>query len=166
MLSLTSVFAICDCSNNGAGESTRFALAEDPADSKGAPHISHSVRDGWFTKVHRGQDTDSPGPGDATVPGRGILCEMAGDAIKGKGESRLVAALMAAFSTVVNGGLIPHARQGGKCVAALAVAGSKLDGTGLENEQIGQIQVALTGFGDKGPCGMFDCGRVDSDCAE
>lgn len=91
---------------------------------------------------------------------------MAGDAIKGKGESRLVAALMAAFSTVVNGGLIPHARQGGKCVAALAVAGSKLDGTGLENEQIGQIQVALTGFGDKGPCGMFDCGRVDSDCAE
>lgn len=124
------------------------------------------MRDGWFTKVHRGQDTDPPGPGDATEPGWGILCEMAGDAIKGKGESRLVAALMAAFSTVVNGGLIPHARHGGKCVAALAVAGSKLDGTGLENEQIGQIQVALIDFGDKELCGMFDCGRVDSDCVE
>jgi len=76
-----------------------------------------------------------------------------------KGESRVVAALIAAFSTVVNGGLIPHARQGGKCVAALAVAGSKLDGTGLENVHMGQIQVALIGLKEAGLWGRFVCGR-------
>lgn len=70
---------------------------------------------------------------------------------------------MAALSTVVNGGLIPHARQGGRCVAAVAVAGSKLDGTGLEKEQIGQIQVALTGFGEGD---LVDCDRVDNDFTE
>lgn len=70
---------------------------------------------------------------------------------------------MAALRTVVNGGLIPHARQGGRCVAAVAVAGSRLDGTGLENEQIGQIQVALTGFGEGG---LVDCDRVDNDFTE
>lgn len=91
---------------------------------------------------------------------------MAGGAIEGKGESRLVAALMAAFNTVVNGGLIPHARHGGKCVEALAVAGSKLDGIGFEKEQIGQIQVALIDFEDEELCEMFDCGSVDSDCVE
>jgi hypothetical protein len=53
---------------------------------------------------------------------------------------------------------MPHARQGGKFVAALAVAGSKLDGTGLENEHMGQIQVALIGFGDGELCGRFVCG--------
>jgi hypothetical protein len=62
--------------------------------------------------------------------------------------SRWVAALIAALRTVVNGGLIPHARHGGRCVPAVAVAGSKFDGTGLENEQIGHIHVALTGLGE------------------
>jgi hypothetical protein len=72
---------------------------------------------------------------------------MAGDeTMLGRGESRVVAALIAAFSTVVNGGFIPHARQGGKCVAALAVAGSKLEGTGLENVHMGQTQVAFIGL--------------------
>jgi hypothetical protein len=39
---------------------------------------------------------------------------------------------------------MPHARHGGNGVRAFAVAGSKLDGTGLEKEQIGQTHVALT----------------------
>lgn len=50
---------------------------------------------------------------------------------------------MAALVTCTSGGLIPHARHGGRGVLALAVDGSKLEGTGLENEHIGQIQVAL-----------------------
>lgn len=40
---------------------------------------------------------------------------------------------------------MPHARHGGSGVWAFAVAGSKFDGTGLENEQIGHTQVALVG---------------------
>jgi hypothetical protein len=160
MLSLTSVFAMCDCSNNGAGESTRLALAE-PAD-KGAPQISHSTRDGWFTKVHRGQGTvplDPERDRDALAFGWSVSCAMAGDATElSNGDSRLATALIAALRTVVNGGLMPHARQGGKFVAALAVAGSKLDGTGLENEHMGHIQVALIGFGDSGFCWKLVCG--------
>lgn len=54
---------------------------------------------------------------------------------------------MAAFKTVVKGGLIPHAKQAGKFVDGVAVPGSKVVGTGFEKEHIGQIQVALTGFG-------------------
>jgi len=60
---------------------------------------------------------------------------------------RFAAAAIAAFSTVVKGGLIPHARQGGRSDDGLAIAGSKFDGTGLEKEHIGQIQVALIGLG-------------------
>lgn len=66
------------------------------------------------------------------------------------GASLFVAALIAAFSTVVKGGLIPHAKHGGSGTAAVAVAGSKFDGTGLEKEQIGQIHVALTGLEEGG----------------
>ena len=44
---------------------------------------------------------------------------------------------------VVKGGLIPHARHGGRGVEAFAVAVLKFGGIGLENEQIGQIQVAF-----------------------
>lgn len=79
-----------------------------------------------------------------------------------KGASRLVAALIAAFRMVVKGGLMPHARHGGSGTAAVAVAGSKFDGTGLENEQIGQIHVTLTGFGVGGWYGAVDWGRGDS----
>ena len=87
-----------------------------------------------------------------------IFCARAGDGAEvGKGGSRVVAALIAALRTVVNGGLMPHARQGGRCVAALAVAGSKLDGTGFENVQMGQIQVALMGFGEAEVWGRLVC---------
>lgn len=59
-------------------------------------------------------------------------------------ELLFVAAAIVAFNTVVRGGLMPHARQGGSGVAAVAVAGSKLDGTGFEKEQIGHTHVAFT----------------------
>jgi hypothetical protein len=102
--------------------------------------------------VHRGQDTDP-----AVVASRlpllvGVLSSGADELASGKGGSRLAAAVIAAFNTVVNGGLIPQARHGGRLVAVVAVAGSKLEGTGLEKVHIGQIQVALIGFGE----GDFD----------
>jgi hypothetical protein len=62
---------------------------------------------------------------------------------------------MAALTTCTNGGLMPHARHGGNGVRALAVEGSKLDGTGLENEHIGHTHVALEGGTEAGaglPC--------------
>jgi hypothetical protein len=64
------------------------------------------------------------------------------------GDSLLVAAAIVAFKIVANGGFIPHARQGG--IGGDAEA-SKLDGTGLEKEQMGHTQVAFIdwgGFGD------------------
>lgn len=55
---------------------------------------------------------------------------------------------MAAFSTCVKAGLIPHAKQGGRGVRALAVAGSKFEGTGFEKLQMVQTHVAeLAGEG-------------------
>ena len=56
----------------------------------------------------------------------------------------------------MNGGLIPQARHGGKFTAGVAVVVSKFEGTGLENEQMGQIQVALIGFGEDDGCGPAD----------
>lgn len=49
---------------------------------------------------------------------------------------------MLAFKTCVRAGLIPQAKQGGRGVSSLAVAGSKLDGTGFGKLQIVQTQVA------------------------
>ena len=40
---------------------------------------------------------------------------------------------------------MPHARHGGNGVCAFAVVGSKLVGSGFENEHIGHIQVTLCG---------------------
>ena len=54
---------------------------------------------------------------------------------------------MAAFRIWASGGLMPHAKHGGKGVLRLAVAASKLEGTGLEYEQIGQTHVALAVLG-------------------
>jgi hypothetical protein len=46
---------------------------------------------------------------------------------------------------------MPQARHGGNGVCALAVCGSKLDGTGFEKVQMGQTQVALVaGAGSDG----------------
>lgn len=47
-----------------------------------------------------------------------------------------------------SGGFIPQAKHGANGLCALAVAGSKFEGTGFEKEQIGQIHVAeLAGVG-------------------
>lgn len=59
-------------------------------------------------------------------------------------------AARAAFVTTKIGGGIPQLRHGGIFVCELAVAGSKLEGMGLEKEHIGQTQVAFgpsVGFG-------------------
>lgn len=63
----------------------------------------------------------------------------------------LVAFEIAAFRICARVGLIPHAKQGGSGVWALAVEGSKFDGTGLEKLQMVQTQVAvLAGGGSTG----------------
>lgn len=58
--------------------------------------------------------------------------------------TRLALAVTAALSTVANGGLMPQAKHGGSGKASVAIVGSKFEGTGLENEQMGQTQVPLT----------------------
>lgn len=72
----------------------------------------------------------------------------------GRGDTTdclLVALFMAAFSTWVKAGFIPHARQGGRGVRALAVAGSKFEGTGFEKLQMVHTHVAeLAGDGSTG----------------
>lgn len=65
----------------------------------------------------------------------------------GDGEGRLLAFDIAAFRTWLKVGLIPQARQGARGVWALAVVGSKLEGTGLEKLQIVQTQVAAVTVG-------------------
>lgn len=59
-------------------------------------------------------------------------------------------ATIAAFKTSGNGGLIPQARHGGSGNDSVAIVGSKLEGTGLENEHIGQTQVPTTTGKDAG----------------
>lgn len=59
---------------------------------------------------------------------------------------RLFVLAIAALSTCVSEGLIPHARQGGNGVWAFANAGSKFDGTGLEKLQMVHTQVAEVMF--------------------
>jgi len=49
---------------------------------------------------------------------------------------------IAAFNTWVKLGFMPQARQGGRGVCAVAVAGSKLEGKGFEKVHIVQTQVA------------------------
>lgn len=54
---------------------------------------------------------------------------------------------IAAFRTVAYGGGTPQLRHGGTGKASEARVGSKFDGTGLANEQYGQVQfeVLITG---------------------
>jgi hypothetical protein len=56
---------------------------------------------------------------------------------------RLATFAIAAFNTCVNAGFIPQARHGGNGVCAVAVVGSKLDGTGLGKLHIVQTHVAV-----------------------
>lgn len=57
-------------------------------------------------------------------------------------EWRLATLDIAALRTSVKAGLMPQAKQGGNGVCAVAVVGSKLEGTGLGKLQILQTQVA------------------------
>jgi len=60
----------------------------------------------------------------------------------------LLAALeIVAFRTCASVGLMPQARHGGSGVWALAVVGSKLEGTGFEKLQMVQTQVAVLAEG-------------------
>lgn len=69
-------------------------------------------------------------------------------------RSRLGAAAIAALSTTANAGLMPQFRHGISGVEALKTAGSKFEGTGLENEHIEHIQVAFD-RGKEGRNGLF-----------
>lgn len=85
---------------------------------------------------------------ELALVGRWLSCN--GDAGAGlvAGELRLPdAAAIAAFRTCGSAGLMPQDWHGESGVLALAVAGSKLAGTGLEKEHMTQTHVAL-----------FDCG--------
>lgn len=70
---------------------------------------------------------------------------------------------MAALIRWTNGGFSPQAKHGGSGVLALATAGSKLEGTGLEKEHIGHIHVAAVvgGGGGAGRSGLPRRGGVD-----
>lgn len=110
--------------------------------------------------MQRWHDTDPFPAGSVQLAFLVMVLSSTGNIFElGKGGSRLAepaAALIAALRTVVNGGLIPQARHGGKLTAGVAVVVSKFEGTGLENEQMGQIQVALIGFGEDDECGPAD----------
>lgn len=90
--------------------------------------------------------------------------------VGGSSEGRDDPALIAALRIKANGGLMPHVRHGGMGKASVATAGSKFDGTGLLNEQIGQTQfpvlragvtrdteLALNGLEDRVPGDEEDC---------
>lgn len=163
MQSVISVFLMVPCPKKGAGDSERLSspLAgfNEPAVDSGALQISHSSREGWFTKVHLGHGIGFPVCKVDAPPL--ILLLWIGISFPSRtvpwfvpGPSRPATAEMAAFRIVVKGGFMPHARQGGTLVDEVAVDGSKLEGTGLENEHMGQIQVAFTGW----DAGVFICG--------
>lgn len=135
---------------------------------RGPPQSSHDNRDGWFRKVHLGHWKEASGSevfgglalraGDSDPP-TSALFPANPRGRSGSGATTcclLVALLMAAFSTWIKAGLMPHARHGGRGVCAFAAAGSKLEGTGLEKVQIVQTHVAedagdgSTGAGRRG----------------
>jgi len=64
-----------------------------------------------------------------------------------EGGGLFVTLEIAALRTRASGGFIPQAKHGANGVCALAVAGSKLEGTGFEKEHIGHIQVAVLAGG-------------------
>ena len=65
---------------------------------------------------------------------------------------------MAAFSTCGKEGLTPQVTHAGRGVFEFAAAGSKLAGTGLENEQIVQTHVAALGLEVPDPCATLEKG--------
>lgn len=75
-------------------------------------------------------------------------------------------AAIAALIRCKSGGFSPQAKHGGNGVFALAMAGSKFDGTGLEKEHMGQTHVAEAlgggaGAGGRGRNGLPLRGGVE-----
>jgi len=108
-----------------------------------ASHISQAVSDGWFSNVHLGQrKVDEP----AILLDE--ILQLWTEALSGVegilDACLLLSAAIAALTTWSSGGFIPHARHGGSGVCAFTAEGSKLEGTGFENEHIGQTHVALS----------------------
>jgi hypothetical protein len=121
--------------DSGLGTSAPRSRRLSTTGARGAPHISQCVSEGWFSRVHRGQDTI---PLDVSfVSGNPFFVSFCG-----RGGGLLDIAAMAALTTSTVGGLIPQARHGGMGVRE-AREGSKFEGTGFENEQIGHTHVAL-----------------------
>jgi hypothetical protein len=100
-----------------------------------APHISQFDNDGWFWKVHLGQDSIPEEDVEIEMP---FLLSFGGGPRAGLFEIAAIAAL----TTCTVGGLIPQAKHGGIGVRD-ASAGSKLEGTGFEKEHMGHIQDAV-----------------------
>ena len=76
---------------------------------------------------------------------------------------------MAAFSTCAKEGLTPQVTHGDRGTFEFAVAGSKFAGTGLENEQIVQTQVAALDLGVEDPDAVLEKGlgpRYTGDAVE
>lgn len=61
---------------------------------------------------------------------------------------------------------MPQARQGGNGKASVAIVGSKLEGTGLENEQMGHTQVPTITGKDGVVRAVGRNGLVDRDAGE
>lgn len=125
------------------------------ADTSDAPHISQTVKEGWFWNVHRGHVKELA-PGEPPPGPAGVIVSLA--CAGGSPEACLfVIAAIAAFTTWTNDGFIPHARHGANGVRAFAAVGSKLEGTGFENEHIVHTHVALgdgVGAGERRPSGV------------
>lgn len=183
-MSIPVVLALLGLSFTGPGDCGRSKPVDSAGsgtvplcERRGAPHISHERREGWFEKVHRGQGKlgASVGPGPACglevrsgvdeslkdsdngldSEGFGLL----GNAlVLGLAGGRLLELVIDAFSTWDKDGLIPQARQGGRGVCAFAAAGSKFEGTGFEKLQIVQTHVAEeAGLGPGGFRGEPSC---------
>ena len=135
--------------NDGPGESALRISATwssrlSTAVVKDAPQSSQLNNEGWFWYVHLGHTVP---PEDDTEIAAPFLLSFGG--VTGPGRFEMAA--IAAFTTCIVGGLMPQARHGGIGVRD-ASAGSKLEGTGFEKEQIGHIQDALI---DGGGAGLF-----------
>ncbi len=143
------------------------ATAGTSFDIKGAPHISQDNKEGWLENVQRGHWKPSV---FVEFGGGELICnELRLPILPSPGfDCRLAIFDIAAFRTSVRAGLIPQARHGGNGVCAVAVVGSKLEGTGLGKLHIVQTHVAVVawewlGGGDRSK--GSDVGKGEEDAA-
>ena len=115
----------------------RSPIRRSTAATRDAPQISQFRSDGLFSNVQRGQRNFVSSASSEAIDTFPSSCVLEGPIC------RFDMAAIADLTKWTSGGLMPQARHGGSWVYDFAVAGSKLDGIGLENEQIGHTQVAL-----------------------